>query len=370
MKEIYLDNAAATPVDPRVVHATARAMREPGNPASFNGAGRRARKALDDARAAVARFLNARPGEVMFCSGGSEANRRALTGIAGRGHLITTAVEHRSVLDVADELRGRGWSVSVLPVDGEGRVAAQEVAAALRRDTKLVSVMYANNEVGTLQPVAAVAKAVREHRRRNKSAYPYLHVDASQAAAWLPMDVQALGADMLTLNGAKVHGPHGVAVLFVRRGVRAAVGVSAEDGALAGGLAEALRLVRPRDAKRVARLRGRLCDGIRRAVPDARFNGASGESALPSIISISVPGTTSEDLLLELDTHGVRAGAGSACTAHSVEPSHVLEAMRVPRKYLEGTLRISLSRLTTVADIAGFLRVLPRAVAAARRRRS
>jgi len=368
MKEIYLDNAASTPVDPRVIRAVVRAMREPGNPGSFNDAGRRAREVLDSARTNVARFLNARSDEVTFCGSGSDANRKALTAFGGTGHIITTATEHRSVLDSVSLAAERGWRTTVLPVDGEGRIAVHDIAAALRRDTKLVSVMYANNEVGTVQPVKVIAKAIREHRRRTGSPLPYFHVDASQAAAWLPMDVQVLGADLLTLNGAKIHGPRGAAALYVRRGVPVIADETAEP-ALAAGLAEALRLVRPADADRVMRLRGAVAAGVRRVVPDARFNGPD-EGCVPGILSVSVPGVASEDLLLELDRRGIRAGAGSACTAQSVEPSHVLKAMRVPRKYLTGVLRISLSRMTTTADAAVFLRALPPAVAAARRRRS
>lgn len=370
MKEIYLDNAAATPVDPGVIRAVVRAMAAVGHPGAFNDAGRRASAALEESRAGVAEFLGARPGEIVFCASGSEANRLALTGFTGKGHLVTVATEHQSVLDAARDLRRRGWSVTVLPVDGEGSVSPRDVAAALRRGTKVVSVMYANNEIGTIQPIRAIAKIIRDYRRRTGGPFPYLHVDASQAAAWLPMEVHTLGADLLTLNGAKVHGPRGIAALYVRRGVPVTVDGGEGDPALAAGLAEAVRRIRPIDAVRVARLRDDAIAGILRALPGARLNGPAGDGRTAGNINVSIPETTSEELLLELDHRGIRAGAGSACTAHSVEPSHVLRAIGLPRKHLGGVLRISLSRMTTASDIRALLRALPAAVAAVRRRRA
>ncbi len=385
-KEIYLDNAAATPTDPRVMRAMERAMRLPGNPSSFNNAGRRAHEALSKARKTIARFLNAHESEIVFCASGSEANTLALIGVGhatpGSGpHIVSTPVEHRSVLESVARLGRRGWKVSMMPVDSQGRVDAGDIAKLLTKKTALISVMYANNEIGTVQPIKAISKVIRDWRRTMHTTYPYFHVDACQAAAWLPMDVQSLGVDLLSFNGAKVYGPRGAAVLFVRRGVSLkpqVMGGLQEGGRRAGtedvpsavGLATALALVKPKDATRTAVLRDRLIEGISIAVPDARLNGPSVDARLANSVNISIPGTDSENLLLELDKYGISAGSGSACTAHNVEPSHVLRAIRTPKRYLDGVLRFSLGRNTTRTDIASVIRVLPSIVRRVRARRS
>jgi cysteine desulfurase len=369
-KEIYLDNAAATAIAPRAQRAMVRALRVYGNPSSYNNAGRSARAQLARAREGVARFLNCRPSEVVFCASGSEANALAL---AHRREILTQPTEHQSVLAAA------GKHARMLSVDAQGLVHPEELVRMLHRSTEVVSVMYANNEVGAVQPIKKIAAAIRAWRRKHQTALPYLHVDACQATAWLPMDVQALGADLVTLNGAKAYGPHGTAVLYVRRGVPVysqVLGGDQEGGRRAGtedvagatGLAEALATIRPADALRVSRLRDHAIAGICAAFPDARLNGPNDRERLANNINISVLGASSEDLLLELDAHGIRAGAGSACTAHAVEPSHVLVAMGVPRKYLGGALRFSLSRHTTRAEVDALIRVLPRVVATARSR--
>ena len=350
---MYLDNAAATEPDQRVLRAMVRTARTYGNPSSFNDAGRAARFVLETARADIARFLNARSSEVVFCASGSEANSLALSWAR---EILTQPTEHQSVL------RSSGKRARLVLVDGAGLVNPEEIAKAIRSSTTVVSIMYANNEVGTVQPIKKIAKVIREYRWARHSQYPLFHVDACQAAPWLTMDVQALGVDLLTLNGLKVHGPAGTAVLFVRRGVKLGTRMGTENVAGAVGLATALKLIRREDAKRVGHLRHMLIEQLPVVVPGARINGSAEEASLPNIVNISIPGVTSESLLLELDSRGIRAGAGSACTAHRVEPSHVLIAMRVPRKFLSGVLRISMSRNTTKNDIARFLRELPKAV--------
>jgi len=362
--ELYLDNAAATPVDVRVSRAYVRALGSYGNPSSFNDAGRRARTLLDDARRRVAAFLGARPGEVVFCASGSEANGLALSGAR---RILTQPTEHPSVL------RSAGKRAHLVDVDEAGRVDPGDIIKAIRADTDVVSIMYANNETGTVQPIRKIGRLIREYRRAHHRPYPLFHVDACQAAAWLPMNVQELGVDLLTLNGAKVHGPHGTAALFVRRGISLAPRVlggdqehrlraGTEDVAGAVGLATALGLVRTADGVRVRRLRKLLLERLPIVLPGIRINGPTGDDALPNIVNISIPGVSSEALLLALDRRGIRAGSGSACTAHRVEPSHVLVAMGVPRRYLNGVLRISMSRLTTRRDIETLLRELPKAV--------
>lgn len=370
-QEIYLDHAAATPIDRRVVLAMDRAMRLSGNPSSFNDAGRRAASALESARAGVAKFLHARAEEIVFCASGSEANTLAL---AAAKHILTQPTEHLSVLH-ADGVRAK-----FIPTDDVGRVSPDDIIHALDSKTHIVSIMYANNEIGTIQPIARIGRAIAQWRRAHRSAYPLFHVDACQATAYLDMDVQRLGVDLLTLNGAKAYGPHGSAVLFVRRGVAVApivLGGTQEGGRRAGtedvssavGLATALSLVKKSEGAVTARLRDRLIAGIRATVPDARLNGPEGDGRLANNVNISIPGTDSENLLLELDRYGIRAGSGSACTAHSVEPSHVLRAIKIPKKYLDGVLRFSLGRHTTRGEIDAVIRVLPSVVLRVRTRR-
>lgn len=370
-KEIYLDHAAATPIDPRVIAVMSRAMRELGNPSSFNDAGRRASRILEDSRKEVARFLNAHLSEIVFCASGSEANALAL---AGARRILTQPTEHTSVLQSA------GTRARFIRIDHRGVVDAKDITKAFSTNTDIVSVMYANNEIGTIQPIKQIAKVIREWRKKNRSVRPLFHVDACQATAYLPMDVQALGVDLLTLNGSKVYGPRGVAVLYVRRGVELTPlvrGGSQEHGRRAGtenvagavGLAKAVSLIRTTDADRTAKLRDQLIAGILQAMPGVRLNGPTGESRLANNINISIPGVTSEELLLELDKHGIRAGSGSACTAHSVEPSHVLKAIGTPKKYLSGTLRFSLSQHTTKADIDAVIHVLPKVASVLQKRK-
>lgn len=383
-QEIYCDHAATTPIDRRVVLAMDRAMRLPGNPSSFNDAGRRAAALLANARATVARFLNASSGEIVFCASGSEANALALFGVSEtarfRGRIVTTPIEHLSVLVPIRRLVKRGMNAVYVSVDEQGTVNLDEVLAVLTPDTKLVSVMYVNNEIGTIQPIARIGRVIAQWRRAHHSTYPLFHVDACQATAYLDMDVQRLGVDLLTLNGAKVYGPHGAAALFVRRGVVVTpivLGGSQEGGRRAGtedvssavGLATALSLVKKSEGTAIEKLRDRMIEGILAAVPGARLNGPERAGRLANNINISIPETDSENLLLELDRYGIRAGSGSACTAHSVEPSHVLKAIGTPKKYLDGVLRFSLGRGTSRADIDRVIRVLPSVVQRVRARR-
>lgn len=381
--ELYLDHAASTPIDSRVLRAMQRAHKESGNPSSFNDAGRRAAGVLAAARDGIAAFLHARPTEIVLCSSGSEANAMAVAGAvrgAGRaGRIITTAVEHSSVLANVRRLRGEGFLSSIIGVDGSGVVDVASLVSAIDDETVLVSVMYANNEIGSIQPIARIGKEIARIRRIRQSAFPLFHVDACQATTFLDMDVQRLGVDLLTLNGAKAYGPHGSAALYVRRGVAIhplVEGGSQEGGRRAGtedvvsavGLASALALVQKTDGARQVLLRDRLIAGIERVLPDARLNGPRGDARLANNVSISIPGTDSESLLLELDTHGIRAGSGSACTAHSVEPSHVLRAIGAPKKYLTGVIRFSLGRATTRAQVDEVIRALPKVVGRVRAR--
>lgn len=375
---IYLDHAATTPVRPEAIAAMVPLLGAGGyNPSSIYAEGRAARAALDAARATVARVLGAKPREVVFTGGGSESDNLAIAGVAqaraheGR-HVVTTAIEHHAVLHAADALAERGWTVTKLPVDSAGRVRAADFRAALRPDTTLATIMLANNEIGTVEPVAELAAIARERG-------VVFHTDAVQAPGLLPIDVDALGVDLLTISGHKFYGPKGVGVLYVRSGTPVApqiLGGGQEHGLRAGtenvagvaGLAAALELAereRAGAAPRIAALRDRLESGIRAAIPDVRINGVGGER-LPGILSVAFTGAPRDALLIRLDLEGIAASAGSACAAGSLEPSHVVAALGLPEAAARGVVRLSLGRMTTEAEIERVCAMLPDIVAVVR----
>jgi len=386
MKRIYLDNAAATAIDSRVVTAMVAASKLTGNPSSIADEGRLAAQALDTHRKAVARFLHAAPNEVVFTASGSEANALAILGLVatlgpGTWNIVSAPTEHPSVLRALDAARKEGVQVRMVPVDAQGNIDPKELERAVDRQTALVSLMYANNEIGTIHPIAAFSKVIRTLRKKNNSLYPYFHTDACQASAWLPIDVQNLGVDLLTFNGAKMYGPRGAAVLFVRRGtpLRARVmGGDQEQGLRAGtedlmaiaGLARAATLVRRSDVGRVARMRDKLWSLIQRVTKDPRLNGPSVNARLANNLNVSFPGIDNEALVLELDRRGVTVSAGSACTAKASGASHVLTAIGVPGRDRAGAIRFSLSRHTTQKEIAAVADILPAAIERVRQRRA
>jgi cysteine desulfurase len=359
---IYLDWAATTIVRPDVIDAMVPVLAGGYNPSSVHADGRAARRVLDDARAAVAGVFGCAPREIVFTGGGSEGDVLAIVGAAkarasaGR-HIIISAIEHHAVLHAADVLEAEGWRVTRLPVTADGIVEPAAVAAAIRPDTTLVSIMLGNNEVGTVQPIAAIAAVAHERG-------VLVHTDAVQAAGYLDLDVTRLGVDLLAISAHKFGGPKGVGVLFVRRGtpvVAQIVGGGQEHGLRSGtenlagiaGLARALTLAdaeRPATAARVAALRDRLEAAVLAAAPDVRVL-AAGAPRLPHIAALAVPDAPSDGLVIALDLEGVSASAGSACAAGSLEPSHVVAALGVPERYATGMLRLSLGRETTTMEI-------------------
>ncbi|MDE2898983.1 MAG: cysteine desulfurase family protein [Chloroflexota bacterium] len=377
---VYLDHAATTPLDPVVRDAIVAVLQDlPGNPSSLYAEGRAARDALDEARAQVAAALAADPGEIVFTSGGSEGAALAIRGAAfaaareGRRHLVTTAVEHHAVLHSVQALaRHHDFEATVVPVDAHGLVVPEALLNAVRPDTALVSVMYANNEMGAIQPVAEVAEALREHPA-------LVHTDAVQAPGQLPIDIPALGVDMLSIAAHKFYGPKGVGALFVRRGVRPSpqiVGGSQERNRRAGtenvafavGLGVALRraeAARPTSAAHNARLRDLLIEGIA-AIPGSHLNGPR-RQRLPNNVNVCFAGVDGEALLLGLDAAGIAASSGSACTSASLEPSHVLLAMGVKPDLAAGSLRLTTGRGNTEAEVGRALDVLRELVPRARR---
>ena len=359
---IYLDNAATTSTRPEVIEVMVPLLATGYNPSSAHAHGREARAALDDARAAVAKSLNAAPREIVFTGGGSESDVLAIVGsakarVADGKHVITAAFEHHAVLHAFDVLEAEGWTITRLPVNGDGLVEPSALASALRRDTTLVSIMLANNEVGTIQAVAEIAALAHVEGAT-------VHTDAVATAGYLDLDLEQLGVDLLSLSAHKFNGPKGVGVLYVRRGTPIAaqiVGGGQEHGLRSGtenlagiaGLARALTLAvaeRPAAVARVTALRDRLEVAIRAGVPDALVLGA-GVKRLPHILSIGFADQPSDALLMALDLEGVSASAGSACAAGSLEPSHVVAAVGVPAAYQTGVLRFSLGRATTEAEV-------------------
>ena len=375
-KFYYLDNAAAAPIATEVQKEMVRAMKFTGNPSSFNNVGRDAAEELKKARLAVARFLGAHAEEIIFTSSGSEANNMAIMCPAFiapkmRNEIITTPIEHPSVLEPAKILWHEGKEVIYAKVDREGLVDIEDIASKISNKTLLVSVMYANNEIGTIEPIVKIGKLVKS--QKGKGGLPLFHVDACQSAGYLNMNVNSLGADLLSFNGSKIYGPRGVGVLYVRKGTKLMpyiLGGGQERGLRAGtenlpaitGLAKAVTLIKKEEGKKISALRDYFLEKIKNILPQARINGALGNERLPNNVNISISGMYSENLLLELDKYGISAGSGSACMARSVEPSHVLKAIGVEKKYLNGALRFSMGRQTTKKEVDYILKILPKIV--------
>ncbi|MBE0618367.1 MAG: cysteine desulfurase [Proteobacteria bacterium] len=373
----YLDHNATTRPDPAVVDALAWALeRAWGNPSTLYRVGREAKAVLEHARERVAGLIGARgPTEVVFTSGGTEADALALFGVlrrpgqAGR-HLVTTMAEHRAVLRSCACLEAEGVAVTYLPVDGAGRVDPEIVRRALRPDTALVSVLLANNEVGTVNPVAEIAAICRERG-------VLVHTDAVQACGKIPVDVGALGVDLLSLSGHKLQGPRGIGALWMRPGTLLQpllVGGTQERGlragtepvALAHALGVAAELATGRitnDGNRIRALRDRLWAGMSAAVPGARAHGER-EAGLPNTLNVSSPGHEAEALILALDEAGIAVGTGSACTTGDTRPSHVLLAMGVPPAEAHSSIRLSLGRGNAEAEMDTTIEALARIVRA------
>ena len=369
---IYLDHNATTPLAPSVADAMAQAMREDfGNPSSVHYFGQRAKRRVDDARSAVAALLGGTPAEVVFTSGGTEADNLALRGAAearaasGRRHLIASAVEHEAVLNTLKALTRLGWRTTLLPVDASGIVSPAALADVIDHETAVVSVMHANNEIGTLQPVTDLAAIAHEHGA-------LFHTDAVQSTGKLPIDLSALDVDLLSLSGHKFNGPKGVGALWIRRGVRLSAiqtGGRHERNrragtenvpALAGlGVAADLASRTLREyASRFATLRDRLEAGILGGVSGAVVNGDR-ERRVPNTSNISFDCIEAESLLIGLDLEGIAVSTGSACSSGTLEPSHVLRAMGLPHQRVQSSIRFSLGAGNTVEQIDRVIVELP-----------
>ncbi len=370
MRRIYLDNAATTAVSPEVMEAMLPYFTGVyGNASSIHAFGREAKRAIETARRQVMKALHAAaPQEIYFTAGGTEIDNWAIKAVAlakGTGHIITTAIEHHAVLHTCQWLQKQGFDVTYLPVDEYGRVTEAQVEKALREDTILVSVMAANNEVGTLQPIAEIGKICRERG-------VLFHTDAVQAMGAIPIDVQAMHIDLLSLSGHKLHGPKGAGALYVRKGVKLDAylhGGAQERGFRAGtenvpaivGLGKALEIAQAHIADNAARmtaLRQRLIDGLMERVPGTRLNGHPTER-LPGNANLSFDKVEGEALLLRLDLMGVAGSSGSACTSGTLDPSHVLLALGLTQAQANGALRLTIGTDTTQEEIDQVLEILP-----------
>jgi cysteine desulfurase len=370
---IYLDYAATTPLDPRVLEAMMPYLTEKfGNPNSIHAFGREARKAVDEAREKIAALLNCRPSELVFTGGGTESDNLALRGVAAAyrqkgNHIVTTAIEHHAVLHTCRALQDEGFEVTYLPVDEHGLVSPEQVAEAVTDRTILVSIMHANNEIGTIEPLADIVRAVKEKRPD-----VLVHTDAVQTVGHIPVDVEALGVDLLSFTAHKFYGPKGVGGLFVRRGVKLVpqlTGGGQERNRRSGtenvagivGMAKALEIAvaeMPTEIPRLQTLRDELINGVLAQIPDSRLNGHPTQR-LPHNANFSFFGVEGEALLLQLDLHGIAASSGSACTSGSLEPSHVLLALGLSHEWALGSLRLTLGRFTTRQHLERVLAVLP-----------
>ena len=314
MRQIYLDNAAATPVDPKVLKAMTQAASLVGNPASFNNAGRKAKKAVEGSRAVIARFLGARPREIVFTASGSEANNLAILGVIKSTNnpiVLTTPIEHPSVLE---PLKTSGAKIKFIPVDQFGQIDEKEFQRLLTADITLVSIMYANNEIGTIQPIKEISKAIKEFNKKSGSNVLF-HVDACQAPGYLDVNIQRLGVDLLTFNGSKIYGPRGIGVLYAKSGTPVnpiVLGGSQEQGLRAGtenimaivGLGKAVSIINQKETAKISRLRDYMIQSLKKSIADIRLNGPEGERRLANNINISVSGLESETMLGELDKYG------------------------------------------------------------------
>jgi cysteine desulfurase len=372
---VYFDYNATTPLAPEVVDTISQVSRDLfGNPSSIHHFGQQAKATIDDARSATASLINADPSEIVFVSGGTEADNFAIRGAAealeptGRRHLIASGIEHEAVLNTLRALARRGWRTTLLPVDQTGVVSPDRLREAIDAETALVSVMHANNEIGTIQPVVALAAIAHEHGA-------LMHTDAVQTAGKVPVDVRALGVDLLSLSAHKFNGPKGAGALWIKRGTRmqpTATGGKHERNRRAGtenvaaiaglGVAAVLaaRKMAP-EAARVCALRDRLEAGILANVPGTQVNGTR-DARVPNTTNISFERVEAESLLIALDLEGIAVSTGSACSSGTLEPSHVLKAMGLPSHRTQNSLRFSLGMFSTQEEVDRVIEVLPRLV--------
>ncbi|MEA3492974.1 MAG: cysteine desulfurase NifS [Candidatus Margulisiibacteriota bacterium] len=376
MKRIYLDYAATTPAHPDVVSAMLPYFSEKfGNPSGIYSFGREAKSALEKAREKVAKLINAKPEEIVFTSGGTESDNFALQGVAFANehkgdHIITSSIEHHAILESCKFLEKRGFKITRLPVDKFGVVSPEDVRSAITDKTILVSIMHANNEIGTIQPIAEIAKMIRDMRDERRDIY--FHTDAVQTVGEIEVDVDKLGVDLLSLSGHKFYGPKGVGVLYIRKGTKLVPFLrgggqenrrrgSTENVPSIVGLGKACELAKDQLRERIEHLlplREKLIMGLKERIPEIELNGHP-DMRLPKNVNLSVRYIEGESMLLNLDMEGIAASTGSACSSGSLDASHVLLACGLFHEIAHGSIRFTIGRLTTEADIDRVLEVFP-----------
>lgn len=357
------------------------------NPSASYREGVKAHDVLNNSRRVIAKLINALPENIIFTGSGTESDNMAIYGIArahekhGK-HIISLAIEHQAVLKPLEDLKKQGWEVTYVRVNGNGLADADEVIKAIRPDTVLISIMYANNEMGAIEPIAEIGRKLLQYRKTNNSFYPYFHTDACQAAGYLDLNVEKLHVDLMTINGSKIYGPKGVGMLYIRRGtpIKALIlGGGQERGLRSGteniagivGLAKALELAqadKEKESARINKLVKYLWEKIQKEIPQVKLNGPEiGAQRLVNNLNVSFAGTEGEALLLYLDEYGIMCSTGSACAAESLEVSHVLKALGVSQEYSRGSLRFTLGRSNTKKDIDCLMGCLPNIIKQLRR---
>ena len=380
IRNVYLDHAATTYMDKRVLAAMQPYfLKIFGNPSSLYAEGRKANGALNDSRRAVAKLVNALPENIIFTGSGTESDNMAIYGIArahekkGK-HIISLPIEHHAVLNPLEDLKKHGWEITYVKVNDQGLVDADAVIKAIRPDTVLISIMYANNEMGAIAPIAEIGRKLLQYRKANNSAYPYFHTDACQAAGFLDLDVEKLHVDLMTINGSKIYGPKGVGMLYIRRGtpIKALILGGGQERRLRSGteniagivgFAKAFELVqtaKEEESARINKLVEYLWQKIQKEIPKVKLNGpAIGPQRLVNNLNATFMDIEGEALLLYLDEYRIMCSTGSACTSESLEPSHVLTAMGLPYEYSHGSLRFTFGHCNSKSDVDYLMKYLP-----------
>jgi cysteine desulfurase len=383
-RQVYLDHAATTYADKEVIKAMSPYFyNKYGNPSSLYKIGREANGALNEARRVTAQLIGALPENIIFTGGGTESDNLAIYGIAraheqkGK-HIVSITIEHHAVLYPLEDLKKQGWDITCLKVNKEGFVSAEDVIRAIRPDTVLISIMYANNEIGTVEPIAEIGRKLLQYRKNNNTTYPYFHTDACQASGYLDLNVEKLHVDLMTVNGSKIYGPKGVGMLYVRRGVKIKpiiIGGSQEKKLRAGtenvagviGFTKAFELAqknKEKESVRVAKLRDYLWQRINKEIEETKLNGPEIglRTRLPNNLNITFQNIEGEAMLLYLDEYGIMCSTGSACTSDSLDPSHVLTAIGLPYEMAHGSLRFSFGKCNTKQDVDYLMKYLPKIV--------
>ncbi len=379
-RKIYLDHAATTYLDKQVFLAMQPYFTKYyGNPSSIYAEGRKSNGALNDSRRTVANLIGALPENIIFTSGGTESDNMAIYGIArahekkGK-HIISIPIEHHAVLNPLEDLKKQGWEITYVRVNDKGIVDVDEVIKAIRPDTVLISIMYANNEMGAIEPIAEIGKKLLQYRKERNAPYPFFHTDACQAAGYLELNVEKLHVDLMTINGSKIYGPKGVGMLYIRRGtpIKALILGGGQERRLRSGteniagivgFAKALELVqasKEKETKRVGAMVEYLWKKIQKEISKVRLNGPEiGLERLVNNLNVTFMDVEGEALLLYLDEYGIMCSTGSACTSESLEPSHVLTAIGLPYEYSHGSLRFTFGHCNIKQDVDYLMKYLP-----------